>query len=312
MPFLQSPVVRFALSLSAHDSTLTHTHTHTQPGMKIALFLSVGLASAAVNDSLNDVLSYAGEVFASQASPANLSAQVQSDFAAAATNVVENPLVQPVLGDLHSVLSAQNGTNITTTAADLLDKIGTLLGGFLKSNDTDQLLALIGRLSSTTELDDAAIDKIFAKAQEDVGNKIDALLPQLGGLLNDSGVQAKALGVQGGINQFLAQAKQLRMGNTSTVDMMKNTKLGLGEIVTLDGQVLLLGPGGQKVVSTIGPANTTSSSEGASSSASATGSSGASSAAASGSASSTKKKNAASNLSPSLAMLLVAVVAYFI
>lgn len=282
--------------------------------MKFALFLSMALASAATNDSLNDVLSYAGDVFASQASPASLSNQVQSDFAAAATNVVENPLVQPVLGDFHTVLNAQNGTNVTTTAADLLDNIGKLLGGFLKSNDTDQLLALIGRLSSTTEIDDEAIDKIFAKAQEDVGNKIDALLPQLGGLLNDSGVQAKALGVQGGINQFLAQARQLRMGNTSTVDMMKNTKLGLGEIVTLDGQVLLLGPGGQKVVSTIGPANTTSSSEGASNSASATGSSGASSAAASGSASAseTKKKNAASNLSPSMAMLLVGIVAYLI
>lgn len=68
--------------------------------MKFVLFLSMGLASAAaLNDSFNDVLSYAGDVFASRASPANLSSQVQSDFAAAATNVVENPLVQPVAGD---------------------------------------------------------------------------------------------------------------------------------------------------------------------------------------------------------------------
>ncbi|KAG5360529.1 hypothetical protein CJU89_3602 [Yarrowia sp. B02] len=283
--------------------------------MKLALLLTAGMASAALNDSLNDVLSYAGDVFASRASPANQSVQVQSDFAAAATNVVENPLVQPVLGNLDTIVSAQNGTNVTTTASDLLDHVGKLLGGFLKSNNTDQLLALIGRLSSSTEIDDAAIDEIFHKAQEDVGNEIDAVLPQLGGMLEDSGVQAKALGVQAGINQFLAQAKALRFGNTSTVDMMKNTKLGLGEVVTLDGTVLLLGPAGQKVVSTIGPANTTSTASSGSASASATASgSGASSAAASGSASasSTKKKNAGNALAPSAAMLAVAVAAYLI
>ncbi|KAG5368018.1 hypothetical protein CJU90_0204 [Yarrowia sp. C11] len=274
--------------------------------MKFLLFLSMGLASAA----LDDLLSYAGDVFASHATPASLSDQVKSDFAAAATNVVDNPLVQPVLDDFNTIVDSDNGTDITGTAATLLDDIGKLLGGFLNSNDTDQLLMLMGRLSDTTAVDDESIDKIFAKAQEDVGTKIDALLPQLGGLLGDSAVQAKALGVQGGLNQFLANAKQLRMGNASTVDLLQNTKLGLGEVVTLDGTVLLLGPAGQKVASTIGPANVTSSVANSSASATAT----ATSAAASGSASSseTGKKNAASNLSPSLAMLVVSIVAYLI
>lgn len=283
--------------------------------MKIALLLSAGLASAALNDSLNSVLGYAGEVFASRASPANLSSQVASDFAAAATNVVENPLVQPVIGDLGVIVAASNGTNVTTTATDLLDNLGKLLGGFLKSNNTGELITLMGRISDTTEIDDAAIDQIFAEAQKDVGVQIDALLPQLGGLLSDSGVQAKALGVQGGINQFLAQAKLLRMGNTSTVDLLQNTRLGLGEVVTLDGTVLLLGPAGQKVVSTIGPANTTASGSSGSASASATGSAGASgssAAAGSASASSTKKKNAGVALSPSLIVALLAVSAYLV
>lgn len=279
----------------------------------IATLAAAASCHAALPEDLDNVLSYAGDVMASKASPASKSDEVKSDFAAAATNVVENPLVQPVLGDLDTIISAQNGSNITTTAADLLDRVGKLLGGFLQSNDTEQLTALMSKLSASTELDDAAIDQIFSKAQQEIGVKVDALLPQLGSLLADSGVQAKALGVQGGINQFLAQAKLLRMGNTSTVDLMVNTKLGLGEVVTLDGQVLLLGPGGQKVVSTIGPANVTSSATASASGSAAASASGSASGSAAASASSTgKKKNAAAVLQPSFAIGVVAMAALFL